>query len=199
MDENQSQSAISTSPSCYYAPPRLSGTQELTTARLDLRRFKERDAEAVMTWSNDELVLKYFQGRQFENIDEAKCAIGSWREQYSNDDFLLWCVQDAETRGAAGKISANVDSSSASAEVEYSISPVFRGKGYAAEALSIVIDYLHHIGVHRVVARIHVDNVASAKTAERAGMELEGICQHALVDRYGKYYDVAVFAHISDE
>lgn len=181
---------------CYYKKPLLAGTQELTTEHLDLRRFKERDAAAAYEWSSDGQILKYFQGNQFNNVDEARSAIASWRVQYKNDNFLVWCIQEAETKRAIGKISANVDVPVSSAEIEYSIAPDARGKGYAPEAMKAVMEYLHYIGVHRVYARINTENHASSRVVEKAGMTLEGICSDMLVDRNGKFYDVAIYAHI---
>lgn len=180
-----------------YVPPCMQGTQDLTTEHLDLRRFKARDAHNLFAWSSDSQNLRFFQGNQLLNEEEARTVIGSWRVQYSNDDFLLWCIQDAETGQAVGKISATVDDALSSAEVEYSVAPWSRGRGYAAEALSCVIEHLHTVvGVHRVEAKIHYENTASMKTAERAGMQWEGLLRDALVDRHGIFYDVAVYAHV---
>lgn len=181
----------------YYTVPRPSGTREITTPRLDLRRFKSRDAENLHKWSKDDAIMEFFQGQPFENIAEAANAIASWRVQYANDEYMLWCIQDAETKSAVGKISANIDIAGASAEVEYSIASWARRKGYGAEALAGVVSYLHEAGFHRVVAKINTRNSASISTAEKCGFELEGICRDALVDRDGAFYDVALYAHIA--
>lgn len=179
-----------------YTVPQLEGTCDITTPRLDLRKFRERDAQAIYEMSKDELVLAYFNGNPLDNMDEARDVIASWRTQYENDDFLVWCVQEADTKKAVGKISANVDVAVSCAEVEYSVVPSCRGKGYAAEALEHVVGYLHEIGVHRVQVKVNTRNVSSTRVAEKAGMELEGICRGALVDRAGLFYDVAIFAHV---
>lgn len=178
-------------------PLSLSGTRDITTDRLDLRKFKSRDAANLHRWSNDEQNLKYFQGNPSESVEEAECAIASWRAQYANDDYLLWCIQEAATKEAIGKISATIDAGTSCAEMEYTIAYWARGKGYAAEALSAVIDHLHNeVGIHRVQARIHYENVASMRTAERAGMQWEGLLRDGLVDRNGKYYDISIYSHL---
>lgn len=182
-----------------YEKPRLCGTEELTTTHLDLRKFKQRDAENMFKWASDEQFKKYFQGGNYASESEAADVIASWRAQYEDDDFMLWCIQDAETKEAVGKISANVTENSSTSEVEYSIAPWARGKGYASEALICVIKYLHDIGIHRVVAKINIDNVASISTAEKAGMQFEGILRDALVDRHSRFYDVAVYSHLPQD
>lgn len=184
---------------CVYVCPTPEGTVDITTPRLDLRRFKERDAEAVFEWSQDELHLAYFQCTPLVNVDEARTVIGSWRTQYANNDFLVWCIQEAATRTAIGKISASLDIEGSCAEVEYFIGSRHRRQGFAAEALEHVIAYLHEIGIHRVQAKINTRNIASTHVVEKAGMELEGICRDLLTDRHGIFYDVAIFAHISEK
>lgn len=183
---------------CTYVRPNLAGTCDITTPRLDLRKFRERDAQSVLEWSQDELILAYFNGNPLNSIEEAKNVIASWRAQYENDDFLVWCIQEAETKRAIGKISANVDVDGSCADIEYSVTSQKRGQGYAVEALTHVIEYLHGIGVRRIQAKINTRNISSTRVAEKAGMELEGICRDALIDRHGVFYDVAIFAHLSD-
>lgn len=178
---------------------RLSGTQDITTKRLDLRKFRSRDAENLFRWSSDENILKYFCNRELTSIEDAECVIASWRVQYENTDCLLWCIQEASTKQAIGKISANIDDKCSCADIEYLVAPDARGKGYAVEALRGVIKYLHEeVGVHRVQAYIHYDNIASMKTAEKAGMQWEGLLRDALIDRNKVFYDVALYAHIAE-
>ena len=49
-----------------------------------------------------------------------------------------------------------------------------------------------------MTAEIRDTNGPSAKTAEAAGMVLEGILTDALIDRDGNFYDVGLFAHVSE-
>ena len=182
-----------------YKLPRPQGTEPITTPRLNLRKFKDYDAESFFKWSNDEEVLKYFPVKPPENMSEAHDMIRSWRWQYAHPDFLRWCIAKAETNQAIGEIAASIDMATSTAEVEYAMWGKMRGHGCATEALAEVISYLHaNVGVHRVMAQINTENIASTRTAEKAGMELEGIMRDALVDRYGQFYDVAVFSHIEN-
>ena len=180
-----------------YKKPNLQGTEPITTERLNLRKFKEYDVESFFKWANDSEVLKYFPVKPPENMSEAHDMIRCWRGQYSEPDYLKWCIAKAETNQAIGEISASIDVATSTAEIEYALWQRMRGHGYVAEALSEVIKYLHdNVGVHRVIAQINTENTASIRTAEKAGMELEGIMKDALVDRNGEFYDVAMFAHV---
>ncbi|MGA0604322.1 GNAT family N-acetyltransferase [Caulobacter sp. KR2-114] len=62
-----------------------------------------------------------------------------------------------------------------SADVSYWIYPAFRGRGLAARALALLVDALGQSGIATVEAHIDPDNLASRRTAERAGFEEAGL------------------------
>lgn len=65
-------------------------------------------------------------------------------------------------------------------EVGYSVYPPFRGNGLASAALCLAIDLiLARPGVRLVRATVLVDNVASRRVAERAGLRLARYGQSA--------------------
>ncbi|MEU1590674.1 GNAT family protein [Micromonospora sp. NPDC005710] len=59
-------------------------------------------------------------------------------------------------------------------EVGYGLVPSARGNGYAAEALTALLDLATTHGLSRVVAETTGDNVASRRTLERAGFRHTG-------------------------
>lgn len=62
------------------------------------------------------------------------------------------------------------------AEMGWWLSPDWWGRGIAAIAARRVIEYcFKDLDLHRVEAGVFLDNTASAKVAEKAGFELEGI------------------------
>lgn len=63
----------------------------------------------------------------------------------------------------------------------------FWGQGYATEAVWSVVDYgFRALGLKRIYAECHGDNVASRRVLEKVGMTLEGrLRQHSFrVDRF---------------
>lgn len=52
----------------------------------------------------------------------------------------------------------------------YIVRPAFRNKGYASEALRAMLDYCFAEGIERVWGGCHLDNAASARVMEKAGM-----------------------------
>ena len=84
-------------------------------------------------------------------------------------------------------------------EVGFSIERASWGKGYAAEALRAVLEYLTvQEGLARVTAWCASDNIASKRTLEKAGMRLSGIDAGGLeVD--GQRYDKLDYTYSDQE
>lgn len=62
------------------------------------------------------------------------------------------------------------------AEVGYWLLNQHWGKGYGSEMVKVMIDIaFKELGFHRLEAHINLDNIASQKTAEAAGMKFECI------------------------
>ena len=61
------------------------------------------------------------------------------------------------------------------AEVWYKVSPDYWGKGFATEALNQILNFgFTHLALHRIEAGCAVENIASTKVLEKAGMTREG-------------------------
>ncbi|WP_327087789.1 GNAT family N-acetyltransferase [Nonomuraea sp. NBC_01738] len=64
--------------------------------------------------------------------------------------------------------------------IGYGIRPSARGRGLATWALGRILGEARELGMDRVLLVCAVDNVASARTIERVGGVLEGVCDTAL-------------------
>ena len=60
------------------------------------------------------------------------------------------------------------------ADVGYAFLPEFRGKGYAYEAASAVLEHGNRVfGLQRILAITSLDNASSIRVLEKAGMKFE--------------------------
>ncbi len=99
-----------------------------------------------------------------------------------------------------GRISYfNVNSRNRSAEIGYLIGPGYRGNGYAADALVLLLDYLfNNLKLNRVHAQTGAFNAASISLLERHGFKLEArLRQHHEVD--GTLYDDLIYGILANE
>lgn len=92
-----------------------------------------------------------------------------------------------------------------SAEIWYKLHPDYWGKGFGTEAAKALIDFgFSTLNLHRIEAGCAVQNIASARILEKAGMTREGAKRQALPIR-GEWidnYEYAILEHdwrISEE
>ena len=73
------------------------------------------------------------------------------------------------------------------------------GLGYATEAARALIAFgFERLGMHRICAYCDVDNIASARVLEKAGMQREGLLrQHMLM--HGRWRDFYLYAILEDD
>jgi len=84
-------------------------------------------------------------------------------------------------------------------EIGITVNKQYQRKGYAAEVLALIFDYLLiKLGKHRIIASVDPDNQASAKLLEKMGMKQEAhFIQSGFLD--GDWVDGMVYAIVEDE
>ena len=164
---------------------------QLEGAKITLRKLILEDAEQV-----------------YENVRKPEDRPWAYtiKDPYTLQDALDWIEKthkDFETReafqfavvlkesgeviGGAGLHSVNWDNRKA--EVGYLIRKQDRGKGYATEAVRLLLEYaFKDLQLNKVGARMFAVNEASKKIVENCGFTLEGTFRK---ERYkdGIYYD----------
>jgi len=120
---------------------------------------------------------------------EAWCAN---RADWSDGGHASWAIALSERPGqAVGSVSLfQIEPDQACCQGGYWVSPGHRGRGVAWRGLQAAALFaFDRLDLHRVEIFHSVENEASCKTAERAGLLLEGT--HRLSHRYGdgRYHD----------
>ena len=82
------------------------------------------------------------------------------------------------------------------AEVAYVIAPPARGRGIATEAVRLLAEWgFDHLKLQRIELKIHPENVASIRVAEKAGFRREGVLRSAVMVR-GHRIDVVSYSRL---
>ena len=85
------------------------------------------------------------------------------------------------------------------AEVGYDLAPAWWGQGLMHEALVALLRHgTDTMGLHRISACVHVDNVASLRLAERLGFVREGIARDLFSDG-SRYHDHWMLARLAGD
>jgi aminoglycoside 6'-N-acetyltransferase len=83
-------------------------------------------------------------------------------------------------------------------EIGFTIAPRYQGRGYATEAVRLLVGYLFALGKHRITACCDARNAASAAVLERLAMRREGHLRQSTWAK-GEWTDDLLYAVLHDE
>lgn len=111
----------------------------------------------------------------------------------------IFCIEHADTGNFIGLIALNFGKPAFRvAEVWYKVHVNHWGMGYTTEALTELIKFGFQIGLHRIEAGCAVENIASIKVLEKAGMKREGRKRKVLPIR-GEWKDNYMYAILDED
>jgi RimJ/RimL family protein N-acetyltransferase len=153
------------------------GFVRVESERLVLRRFEDRDLVPLLTYRNDPDVARY-QGWESVSEREARDMIRQLeREQPGTPgEWFQFAIALKGADDLIGDCALKVDKGDArQAEIGFTLSRAYQGKGYATEAVSRLLDYAFGgMDLLRVVAITDRRNEPSFGLLERLGMRREG-------------------------
>ncbi len=183
----------------------------LRTGRLLLRPVTESDADAVYGYLSRADVCRYLPHGPLTHEEVARrLPVHARRTRIAGDgDGVRLAVvprdgtaEEGTTARAepVGEIHLQVYSAgTATLEIGWIVAPHVGGRGYATEAARALLGYAFtEVGAHRVVARMHPDNTASARLCERLGMRHEAL-HRADIWVTGAWEDTSVYAMLDHE
>ena len=152
-------------------PPR-----RIETPRLVLRPPAVADAEAIYTeYASDPLVTHFLTWPPHASLEETREFLDRLLTNPNEPGVdHRWAIEPREERGrAVGMIGVRLQPPRA--DLGYVLGRRFWGRGLMTEAVRAVADWaLSQPELHRVWAVCDVDNPASARVMEKAGMQYEG-------------------------
>jgi RimJ/RimL family protein N-acetyltransferase len=144
------------------------------TERLAFREMTEADLEPIAALLGDPELMTYYAHPK----DRAEALEWiHWNQRlYAEHGFGLWVIELRETGefvGDCGLTPQEVDGIT-EIEVGYHVRRSLQRRGLATEAAAACRDFARdELGLSRLIAIIHPDNVASQRVAEHIGLTLE--------------------------
>jgi RimJ/RimL family protein N-acetyltransferase len=144
------------------------------TDRLVLRPPEPADAVAIFqAYAQDPEVTRYLTWRPHRSLAETRKVIGNAMAGWSGGTRFSWVITRVEDGSVLGMLSVRVEGHMA--VVGYVLARSAWGNGYMPEAVRGIIEMLWaRPAMFRIWAVCDVDNVASARVLEKAGMLREG-------------------------
>lgn len=155
----------------------LRPTYPIRGERILLRPLTSRDADALVAYRSRGDVCLYVPFGPMTWADITERLAGRWArtELTAEGQSLTLGAQVEETGQLAGDCTLFWHSREhACAEIGYVLDPRLGGRGYATEAVALMLRLgFEEFGLHRIIARIDERNEPSVKLARRVGMRQE--------------------------
>ncbi|HEY2920366.1 MAG TPA: GNAT family N-acetyltransferase [Candidatus Binatia bacterium] len=147
----------------------------LKTERLRLRKVKLADAEAIFRqYAQDPEVTKYVSWRAHKDIEETREFVRMCLLAWDVGNAFHWVIERLEDKQVMGMMSARAGGEKW--ELGYVLARFHWERGYMTEAVKGIIAWaMRQKDIYRIWAVCDVDNLASARVMEKAGMQREGV------------------------
>lgn len=151
------------------------------TARLRLRSPRLEDAAAMFDgWTSDPECTRYLIWRPHQSVHETVEFLQRALQGTEPELGRPWLIERRDTGRIIGMIDLRLRDGVG--DIGYVYRRDAWGHGFASEAARAVIDLgLAQPGVFRVWATCDVDNLASARVLEKAGMSREGLLRRYIL------------------
>ncbi|WP_436534457.1 GNAT family N-acetyltransferase [Actinoplanes sp. HUAS TT8] len=169
----------------------------LRTDRLVLRNFVTPDEEAVHAFAGDPVVTRFTEWGP-NSRDDTRRFVRDYAAQATaprRAAYNLAAVADGELVGSVALWVE--DAGHRRGGLGFVFHPAVWGRGYATEAARELVRFgFGELGLHRIAATCHPDNLGSARVLTRAGLREEGRMRDHLLVR-GAWRDSLLFAALA--
>lgn len=165
--------------------------EELKTERLILRKIQFEDVNFIYKHFGDEEVCKYMVDNEpVISIEEANEIISWSHSDPTNPTNNRWLIILKENNEPIGTIGFHRwDRNNRTAEIGYDLSKENWKKGIMSEAMEIALSFgFQKMGLNRIQAFVHIENMASYRILRKHGFIAEGIIRDMYFYRE-KYHD----------
>lgn len=151
------------------------------TQRLHLRPPVIGDAETMFAaYTHDTEVTRYLTWRPHESVDQTRGFLRHCVAQWPNGPLFPWIITSRDDGSLMGMVHLKVEA--CKAELGYVLARRYWGQGYMTEVVRTLVDWaIAQPEIYRVWATCDVENVASARVLEKAGMQPEGLLRRWIV------------------
>jgi len=152
----------------------------ITLDRIRLRRPSPPDAETLFECGNDLDVARYMDWAIGTSMSQVIERMERRATAWQSGEEFYWIIALRDQDRAIGAISCRVDRPSA--HLGFFLSRRHWRHGYATEAARAIVGWaMSDPAIWRVWATCDVDNTASARVLEKAGLSLEDTLPRAIV------------------
>ncbi|MCF0061259.1 GNAT family N-acetyltransferase [Dyadobacter chenwenxiniae] len=141
----------------------------ISTENFVLTKMTAADGDKYFRLSNNDNVMKFVTGHALDRQESDKM-LQTFLTEYGNDTFLgRYLIEGRSSGELIG--TAKLDMDGSGVEIGYRIMEEHWGKGIATEIARGLISFARQtLNAKQVIAYVNVDNAASIRVLEKAGM-----------------------------
>lgn len=149
----------------------------IETERLILRKPRMDDAPAVFEcWARHPEVTRFLTWRAHTSVSDSEALLRRSIDAWDGATNFRYLLEIKASGMLAGMIELRLEKESFKTSFGYTGAYQQWGNGYMTEAARACIDWsFQQPNVFRVYATVDVENIASQRVLEKAGMQREGI------------------------
>lgn len=172
------------------------GTVKLKTKRLTLRQLEFNDASCLFSHVlGSKAVTDTLTWGPYHSVLQLEDYIAiTLLPSYRKKDFYFWGIEhNGEIMGVIALTQQLYGWS-----VGYAIGENWWGMGFATEALACILDFaFNHCSFHKVFGCCSVNNLASGRVMEKAGMIKEAILKKQYPEKSGGFSDLVIYGSLN--
>lgn len=171
----------------------------LETERLRLRELHILDAKAMFEYASKDEITKYVLWDTHTSLRQTKQFLKLMNKKYL-EGYLAWAITLKESGTFVGTIDfVTLDRTARIAEIGYTISDNYWGKGIVSEATQALINFgFNELHLERIYARCFAENIGSERVMQKVGMTYEGTLRKGIFAK-GAYHDLKIYAILQED
>lgn len=172
----------------------------LLSDRLTLRPFNLDDAKDVQRLAGNKKIAETTLGMPHPYPDGiAEEWISTHQKEYEENKGIVWAITKNDSNELVGAIGFKLRPEFNKAEFGFWIGVPFWNKGYASEALSVILKYgFEELKLNKIYAHHFITNPASGKVMLKNGLKEEGYLREDII-KNGEYIDVKIYSILRKE
>lgn len=150
--------------------------ENIQTARYQLRRVVPDDAKAIFkSYGTDATATRYLGWKPHRRVQQTRAFLEQVAQEWDDaTGFPLVAFDREAPNELVGMFHPHMQGFTIS--YGYVLAPASWGRGCATEVMGWLVEHaLSHSQIHRAEAFCDVENTASARVLEKAGMAFEGV------------------------
>jgi ribosomal-protein-alanine N-acetyltransferase len=148
----------------------------LETDRILMREITNNDIDDMYCYYSNTIMMKYTKTNPHQSKEETLARIIKLSNSFKNNKGIAWAIESKTEKRVIGDIGLYyITADHKKAGVGFNIAQEYWNNGYGTEALIMVLNYaVYELNIQDIEATCKIDNIASAKVMEKAGMKYDG-------------------------